>query len=643
MGKRSRQKKGDVKPNAPANKLEGPVTTDPRFSKVHSDPRFLKPKFQANKVKVDSRFKAIFEDDMNFKFTAKVDKYGRKQNDTTKEDMRKFYKLEDEEKENEEDINGGLGLHKEESSSAEEELSDEEKQRQLIFARSRGEIPMGSDSDAESEHSNSTEEEYDELDEGMLLDMKEDIPLGEKTRRFAALNMDWDNIKAKDLFKVFNSLKPESGAILSVSVYPSEFGKERMEYENIHGPPKEIFENPDHNSDVSSDEETLIQEDMGDEFNQEMLRKYQLERLKYFYAVVECDSVNTAAAIYEQCDGGEFESTANFFDLRFIPDDMEFEDTPRETATEDPLDYKTANFLTSALTNSKVELTWDQDDPERIKLTQRAFSTEDIDNMNFSEMLASDSEEEGENSALREKYLSLINNPSDDDGSENEMEITFAPGLSERNPAEESEDDVPAAEPVEETTVEKYLRKQREKLQAKKAARMEKHQGDTKVVETKSSKKAKQDADRAELELVMMEDQSDARQHFDMKHVLKAEKQAGRKGKHRGKAADTELTQDGFKIDKEDPRFSALFTSHHFAIDPTNPQFKKTEAMKELLSERQKKNKQLHDQIDAQNNADNSASNQESLKKKELTNLINSVKRKAADLKPKPYKKPNRG
>lgn len=65
-------------------------------------------------------------------------------------------------------------------------------------------------------------------------------------------------------------------------------------------------------------------------------------------------------------------------------------------------------------------------------------------------MLASDSEEEGENSELREKYLSLINNASDDDGSENEMEITFAPGLSEQNPAEESvEADEPAAAPLE--------------------------------------------------------------------------------------------------------------------------------------------------------------------------------------------------
>lgn len=71
MGKRNRQKKGDDKPKAPTDKPDGPVTTDPRFSKVHSDPRFLKPKFQANKVKVDNRFKAIFEDDMSFKYTGK--------------------------------------------------------------------------------------------------------------------------------------------------------------------------------------------------------------------------------------------------------------------------------------------------------------------------------------------------------------------------------------------------------------------------------------------------------------------------------------------------------------------------------------------------------------------------------------------
>ncbi|KAJ9068057.1 pre-rRNA-processing protein esf1 [Entomophthora muscae] len=72
---------------------------------------------------------------------------------------------------------------------------------------------------------------------------------------FVARIMDWDNIKA-------------GGLIQSLS---SEFGKERMEYIGKYPwAPKEIFENPDHNLDVSSDEETLIQEDKGDEFNQEM-------------------------------------------------------------------------------------------------------------------------------------------------------------------------------------------------------------------------------------------------------------------------------------------------------------------------------------------------------------------------------------
>ena len=104
---------------------------------------------------------------------------------------------------------------------------------------------------------------------------------------------------------------------------------------------------------------------------------------------------------------------------------------------------------------------------------------------------------------------------------------------------------------------------------------------------------------RAELELLMLDDDliadpssSKKLQHFDINEVLKAEKAKAKKGRKKGRKVNTLVgaeVQEGFKMDVDDPRFSRLWDSHEFAIDPTNPRFRKTEGMRMLLEEGRRK------------------------------------------------------
>ncbi|RUP09760.1 hypothetical protein BC936DRAFT_140061 [Jimgerdemannia flammicorona] len=89
----------------------------------------------------------------------------------------------------------------------------------------------------------------------------------------------------------------------------------------------------------------------------------------------------------------------------------------------------------------------------------------------------------------------------------------------------------------------------------------------------------------AELDLLMA-DSTGAGDGFDMREVLRREKLRGKKGKKARRAGEEE---DDFEINVTDPRFEAVMDSHHFAIDPTNPQYKKTKAMERLQAERRKR------------------------------------------------------
>uniref|UniRef100_A0A182TBL9 Uncharacterized protein n=1 Tax=Anopheles maculatus TaxID=74869 RepID=A0A182TBL9_9DIPT len=229
------------------------------------------------------------------------------------------------------------------------------------FARGEGVLGSESSSDGDS----GSEDEEDVFIEHVWGALDADAERTEEsTRRLAVCNMDWDRVRAVDVLVLLSSFLPPGSAIKSVTIYPSEFGKQRMKEEEARGPQELTARTID-----SSAEEDEVDE----EVQKERLREYQLNRLKYYYAVAECDSVATADKIYTECDGIEYESTANKLDLRFIPDDMEFEDEPKDHCTELPEvgKYVPRIFATKALHQAKVELTWDENDPDRKEFNEK--------------------------------------------------------------------------------------------------------------------------------------------------------------------------------------------------------------------------------------------------------------------------------
>lgn len=625
-----------------------PITQDERFKSVHNDPRFKMPKLKNLRVKVDDRFSKDELKKLNagaLGKKVKIDRYGRKIKKES-DDLSKFYEHEEDSKEEQSSDDSSEG---EESDDDLQALTEKLQQEEQFLDRARGEGLVSSSEDEESSLS-SSDSDSDEENEGVVEDEEEsDIEIEETkpedtepTCAFAVVNMDWDNIRAVDLMATFVSFVPKGGAIKSVTIYPSEFGKERMQKEEIEGPPRELFkskkkkEEDSDSEDIESDVDVndadnlakitrkLYEEDDGKEdYDSKALRRYQLQRLRYYYAVVKCDSVETARLIYQNCDGTEYESTANIFDLRYVPDDMEFDDNEaKDTCSKIPSSYRPdSTFVTDALQHSKVKLTWDETPKERLTLSSRPLSQKEIEENDFKAYLASDSDESEveKDSSIKDKYQSLLGDTLTKFGKEEndddvDMEITFDPGLNDKlgNNAEE--------EDKEETTIEAYRRKEKERRQKRLAKFKESKQteevansqegsADKSSKNRKNSKKGKSMPDmdeksKAELELILMDNQEgNNNEHFSMKEVIKSEKDKKNKKNKKGKKIDQEMVQDGFVANLDDPRFKEVFESHDYAIDPTNSEFKKTETMKKILKERSARNKDKKNKKNSSKNA----------------------------------------
>ncbi|ODV70088.1 hypothetical protein HYPBUDRAFT_103358 [Hyphopichia burtonii NRRL Y-1933] len=679
-------------------KNQGPreaITKDSRFASVHNDPRFRLPNLKNVKVKIDDRFSKKELDKLNSTATGrkvKVDRYGRalKDTDNTK-DFDKYFEEEKSEESEDESEESDESEKSEDAEESEEESSDEneqatkaapkklkdKKQEGIIeetqsLDRARGE-GLGSSSDEDSDDSSSSDSDSseDEFEEDSEIELEESKPEeGDPSHSFAVVNMDWDNLRAVDLMATFSSFIPTGGSIKSVTIFPSEYGKEQMQREEIEGPPKELFKSKKKKEDESSDDDDdeidlrnaddlekaarkLYEEDDGEEdYDSKALRRYQLQRLRYFYAVIRCDSVKTAKNIYDNCDGTEYESTANIFDLRYIPDGMEFDDSEaKDVCTKIPSSYRpNSTFVTDALQHSKVKLTWDETPKERLTLSSRQFSQKEIDEMDFKAYLASDSdgsddESKKDNESLKDKYKNLLTGgfsfdgkKDNDDEGDVDMEITFNPGLDDSK-AEPKEDEEASKE---ESTIDAYRRKEKERRQRRLDKYKESQEPeDTPQVEdkkknknnkNKKNKDTELDARRkAELELVMMdenEEKDDSKgDHFNMRDIIKAEKAKGKKNRKNKKNMDESLTQDKFEADLNDPRFNEIFENHDFAIDKTSSEFKKTQTMDKIMKERSKRHR--YDGVDSKANKKHKKTKEDTPGDSvDLQTLVSKLKRK---------------
>lgn len=676
-----------------SGKRDGSATsniTDPRFSNFETDPRFRLPSKKKTKTTIDKRFSRMLEDD-EFTSTAKVDRYGRKlKSDVRKKALQRLYQEEDEEEE------------KDEEGEKDAKVDDDEViQRELRAANvkydpARGGGFSASESESDSDEDDAEDEEGGaELEAGPALDrFREEqagVETGEVTNRIAIVNLDWDHIKAPDLMALFSSFVPAAGGrIEKISIYPSEFGKERMQREELEGPPKEIFkkkamdeddeeedsedevdseDEEDENADrdeedeIDSDEEAkndLIKEGNDQDFDSDALRSYQLDRLRYYYAVMVCSNASTAQKIYEATDGSEYMASSNFLDLRFVPDDVTFDDEPRDECDSVPTGYKPMDFVTNALQHSKVKLTWDMHPEElsRKESIKKAFSGSraEIAENDLRAYLASDSEDEEDEEEAEEAVeaeaadgepqltkkelarrkmraaLGLSDEPApkaSKNAAVGDMQITFSSALTDKGSNKDGQE-------VEETTIEKYKRKERERKAKRKEKTLSKREGvdeeDADVVaeepagedlgfddpfftseepakvskaslrkeerakkrEAKQAEEAENAAQKAQLELLMADntnEQAAHLDHFDMNEIVRGEKQKSKKKKKKGKNDKEERggLQEDFDMDVADSRFKAVFESHEFAIDPSNPKFKATGGMKKLLEEGRKR------------------------------------------------------
>ncbi|EEA04930.1 uncharacterized protein CMU_039990 [Cryptosporidium muris RN66] len=595
-----------------------------RFN-AKSDPRFKQMRMKDRKIKIDKRFSKIFTDD-EFSISTPIDPFGRKKSKKKiDEDMHKFYEVGESEK----------------STQGEESSLDSEE-------------PFEWNEESDDDDSQTYKEEKctfkDPIWENNPI-YRIGISEGDATSRLSLMGLDWDNINADDIYVVLSSfLSPSkvlsvgntNNKLIRVSIYPSNFGKERMEYEEVHGPT------------IQSTRQKDV--DSGEEEDLEAIRRYQVEKSLYYYAVIECADVNSAIKLANELDGMEADFCIDSLDVRFVPDDLiEFPYPPISVSSCIPTKYKPPDCFRSALKHSKPLLIWDDTPLERVKFLRKKFTPEELLSNDFDAYLASDIESENEYDETKniskaglggdlEENLDEIrhlllgdvqnlfdSNTNSKDNDEYDpsiyemkknmrqkskcsdiLEIEFKPQLEDlaidliTKGTQKWEDETICKDNVETLTPwQTYLKKKKQKRKERKLQvrekireqRLQREQGSLNIRHMDGELDVNKNQIIDSNSNILYNkgnniNDDDEDRHFDMKNLRLLEKSdkkvKSKKRQNLIKVATSESIQIGFSGSIHDPRVSEIFTNPDFAIDPTNPLYKPTNFNETLLKEKRK-------------------------------------------------------
>lgn len=482
---------------------------DDRFSRVGSDPVFKK-RYRKKQIAIDKRFVAALRDPKRFGLASgPVDKYGRSVR-AEGEELRPFYALQEEE--------------------AETEPS-------LVLPSSM--IDEGQDADGSSSSDEDSKEAQDSSDRAWDADLPATHEEGDAPPegvRLAITDCDWDHMRALDLIAVLQSLCSRGGRVLRVDVYLSDFGQKEQDYEALHGP--------------------RIRGD-----GPEAIRRYELSKLRRFFAIATLDAPATAAAVYAN-DGLEIEATSASLNLAYVPDDIALDPARiRDSASEVDTSYKPPpQYYVAARQQTKVGCSWEADEPER----DRAFSKQDDDLQlyvapheeaqnqdaaSLRQKLGLDDAEAAPTASLRKK-LGLDDTevaPTPDD---NFFAINFQPAL-EPSSGGDGDDEATRAE----------SRASKRKVKRRKSST--------------ASTTERRDDDQVDYEL----------RELEKAERLKGKKLRGKRKRDRQHLL-AHLGHSEFKLNDVDPRFAPVFdgSDSRFGLDPTAPAFRKTAAMQHILN-----------------------------------------------------------